>query len=386
MEDTTTSITLIAKWGKERIELSALHPLTTIGQVKDLLTEQTKVLPKRQKLIGLSTVTKKKVTDDVILSELKVKGGGISHYNSDTASVQHSFLLMGTAEKDIFVDPSDQADLPDVVDDFDLDFNAGSDEWIEHVAKNTNLKNFTDSTAIHVMNEPRPNKPLMVLDLDHTLLDFSSKRIIQGGVASIISSAIDPTASMKRPFMDEFLTEVYKHYDLVVWSQTSWRWLETKLTELGMLTHPGYRWCFVLDKTSMFAITSKKRDGTKVKHYVKPLQIIWTKFPGRWGKHNTVHLDDLSRNFALNLENGLKVSGYYRKKGGATNGKRDVELVGLAQYLTQLAVQVKDFTKVTFRYWTDVLSGKRKLLETREGEQGDDWDGGGKRPSTSDGS
>lgn len=115
MED-TTSVTLIAKWGKERIELSALSPQTTIGQVKDLLTERTKVLPKRQKLIGLSTVTKKKVADDVLLSELKVKGGGSSNNKSDTASVQHSFILMGTAEKDIFVDPSDRSDLPDVVD------------------------------------------------------------------------------------------------------------------------------------------------------------------------------------------------------------------------------------------------------------------------------
>lgn len=370
----TTGVTLIAKWGKERIELVSLHPQTSIGQVKDLLTERTKVLPKRQKLIGLSTVSKKKVTDDVILSELKVKGGG-----SSNAAIQHSFILMGTAEKDIFIDPSDRVDLPDVVDDFDLDFNAGSDEWIEHVAIDTNLKNFTESTAVHVMNEPRPNKPLMVLDLDHTLLDFSSKKIIRG--VATTTAAADPTAQMKRPYMDEFLTEVYKHYDLVVWSQTSWRWLETKLTELGMLTNPGYKWCFVLDKTSMFAITSKKRDGTKVKHYVKPLQIIWTKFPDRWGRHNTVHLDDLSRNFALNLDNGLKVTAYYRKKGGATSGKRDVELVGLAQYLERLAVQVKDFSKVQFRYWMEVLSGEKKLV-LEDLEEGD----GDKKPSASGGS
>lgn len=378
MED-TTDVTLIAKWGKERIELPSLNPETTIGQVKNLLMERTKVLPKRQKLIGLSTVSKKKISDGVFLSELKVKGGSVNK------SIQHSFILMGTAEKDIFVDPADRHDLPEVVDDFDLDFNAGSDDWIEHVAKDTNLKNFTESTAIHVMNEPRPNKPLMVLDLDHTLLDFSSKKIIQGASATVTTDS-DPTANMKRPYMDEFLTKAYQHYDLVVWSQTSWRWLETKLTELGMLTHPGYKWCFVLDKTSMFAITSKKRDGTKVKHYVKPLQIIWTKFPDRWGKHNTVHLDDLSRNFALNLENGLKVTAYYRKRGGVAGGKRDVELVGLTRYLEQLAVQVKDFTTVPFRYWMDVLSGKRKLVDKVEGSGGGDGGGddGDKKPAASD--
>jgi len=364
-------ITLIAKWGKERIELSSLNPQTNIAQVKDLLMERTGVLPKRQKLIGLSTVNKKKVTDDIFLSELKTKGGS----NNKLNGVNHSFILMGTAEKDIFVDPVDKNDLPEVVDDFDLDFNSGSDEWIEHVAKDTNLKNFTESTTIHVMNEPRPNKPLMVLDLDHTLLDFSSKKIMEASTAVATASSIDPIAHMKRPFMDEFLTKVYRHYDLVVWSQTSWRWLETKLTELGMLTHPGYKWCFVLDKTSMFSITSKKRDGTKVKHYVKPLQIIWSKFPDRWGTHNTIHLDDLSRNFALNLDNGLKVTGYYRKKGGL-NGARDVELIGLAQYLEQLAVKVRDFSIVKFQHWMDVLKGKTKLLENDEKNEKED-----KKPS-----
>ena len=46
---------------------------------------------------------------------------------------------MGTPEEKIFIDPSDRKsqDLPDVIDDFDLDFNAGSDEvsWIYEFGK-----------------------------------------------------------------------------------------------------------------------------------------------------------------------------------------------------------------------------------------------------------
>ena len=37
-------------------------------------------------------------------------------------------ILMGTPEEEIFVDPSEKTDLPDIIDDFDLDFNAGSEE------------------------------------------------------------------------------------------------------------------------------------------------------------------------------------------------------------------------------------------------------------------
>ena len=343
-------ITLVAKWGKERVTLQHLSPVTTIGQVKAMLSEQTNILPKRQKLIGLSANGGGKVTDDILVKDLKNKGkkpnGG--------APASFQFILMGTPEEHIFVDPHEKDDLPDVIDDFDLDFNAGSEQWMNHVAAGQSLKKFTEATAIHIMNEPREGKPLMVLDLDHTLLDFSSKSILRD-----TSTHGESAVKMKRPFMDEFLTSAFKHYDLCVWSQTSWRWLETKLIELGMLTHPGYKFCFVLDKTSMFAITSTKRDGSSYEHHVKPLQIIWTKFP-RWGPQNTVHLDDLARNFALNLGSGLKVTAYYRKK---SKGKRDVELSGLSRYLEMVALAGVSFEDIDFDKWQDVLSGKCPLVQ-----------------------
>jgi len=71
-----------------------------------------------------------------------------------------------------------------------------------------------------------------------------------------------------------------------------------------------------------------------------------------------VHLDDLSRNFALNPHNGLKVTAFYRK---TKSGKRDVQLLGLATYLEKLAAEVDDFTKVMFKDWMDVMAGKRNL-------------------------
>ena len=228
---------------------------------------------------------------------------------------------------------------------------------LHHKAAQDNLKKFTAQTPVHVMNAPREGKPLLVLDLDHTLLDFSSKTLQQDQSTRIHGQGL--AAAMKRPFMDDFLVKCYQHYDLVVWSQTSWRWLETKLIELGMVSHPHYKFCFVLDKTSMFTIVSTKRDGTSVKHHVKPLEIIWRKFPNQWGPHNTVHIDDLSRNFALNLGNGLKCKAFFRKK---SSSRRDTELLGLSNYLVQLAQTPEvDFEKVDFTYWMDVVNGKKKI-------------------------
>lgn len=64
-----------------------------------------------------------------------------------------------------------------------------------------------------------------------------------------------------------------------------------------MLTHPAYKICCVLDKSSMFRIVSevkpspvevteggksRKLEATQVKHSVKPLEILWNKFPDSW--------------------------------------------------------------------------------------------------------
>lgn len=40
------------------------------------------------------------------------------------------------------------------------------------------------------------------------------------------------------------------------------------MVELGMLTHAAYRFCFVLDKTSMFHVESDKPDGSLFRHQV----------------------------------------------------------------------------------------------------------------------
>ena len=113
------------------------------------------------------------------------------------------------------------------------------------------------------MHPPREGKKLLVLDLDHTLLDFSDR-----------DDHRDNEIVFNRPYMNDFLACVYKHYDIVMWSQTSWRWLEIKLIELGMLADQRYRISFVLDKTSMFHVISQKSNGSDFKHQVGTCFVI----------------------------------------------------------------------------------------------------------------
>jgi len=108
--------------------------------------------------------------------------------------------------------------------------------------------------------------------------------------------------------MDEFLTAVYPHYDLVVWSQTHWKYIDIKVTQLGMMSNPNFKLCFILDKTYMFNVSTDKAVSNKV----KPLQLIWAKYPNLWGSSNTVHVDDIEKNFCLNPSAGILISPFHR--------------------------------------------------------------------------
>ncbi len=69
-------------------------------------------------------------------------------------------------------------------------------KWLQHVANGENLKKFTEHTTVHIMNEPREGMPLLVLDLDHTLLDFSSRRLQEDNSTHVVGQGM--AAAMKR--------------------------------------------------------------------------------------------------------------------------------------------------------------------------------------------
>ena len=228
-----------------------------VADLKAAITDETQVPAKRQKLIGL--VKGALPPDESKLAELVGPRG---------EKPPTKFLLMGTPDDKLFVDSKDRDDLPEILDDLDPDFDyqALSDEWHRSRRHAATLEKFVAKTEINWLTPRRKGKKLLVVDLDHTLLDFNRH-----------DPPTQVSANSKRPGMDAFLEAVYEDYDLVVWSQTHWRWLELKLTALGMLSSSKFKICFVLDKTSMFRIVSRRKDGSEFKHAVKPLRLIWDK-------------------------------------------------------------------------------------------------------------
>lgn len=322
-EEDDNELLVRIKWGGSTYPIE-LDEGSTVADLKNLVFQLTDVLPKRQKILGLPLIHGRPPDDAQLLSSFSLRP-------------EQQLMLLGSREADISAINEAQHHF-DVVNDLDFDYdNDGKGTDAVSLSMNPThrrrLERRIQSTEFRIINPPRDGKKLLVLDLDYTLFDCRS--------------TAPNFHELARPGLHRFLASVYRYYDIVVWSQTSWRWLEAKLTELSMLSSNDFKLTFVLDKSSMFQITSR-RGGTEVKHEVKALEIIWRKFPDRWNAANTVHVDDLSKNFALNPQSGLKISAF---KNAPVTRHRDRELHRLEGYLVRIAQQESDFTILKHKYW-----------------------------------
>jgi len=280
----TDEISLKVKWGNVLIPIE-INEGSTISELKMRLWSLTEVLPARQKLIGLSKKSASSLNDDTLLKSLGMKQ-------------EQKIMLVGSLESDIqsVMNISASELASDVFDDLDVDYS--DSKALQETLHKANLKKLErriEQIDIRIMNPFRNGKRLLVLDLDYTLFDCKS--------------AASSVSELARPGLHEFLSSVYPFYDIAIWSQTSWRWLEAKITSLGMIFHPNYKLAFTLDATSMFSVSVQK-NNERTTHSVKALEIIWRKFPDRFDSRNTIHIDDLGRNFALNPQSGLKISAF----------------------------------------------------------------------------
>ncbi|TFY78669.1 hypothetical protein EWM64_g5342 [Hericium alpestre] len=268
-----------------------------VFDLKAALFSLTNVPPERQKILGL--VKGKLPPEEERIGDLKITSG-------------KKFTLVGTPQGDEIKDPSQIEFLPDVVNDLDVDFTADPAAAAAYQNDQRNIRKVREASAKlmpNIIHPLRAGKKLLVLDIDYTILD--TKPLTSGAL---------PPSECARPRLHEFLEAVYPHYDICIWSQTSWIWLETKLVELGMVgTDRNY-----------------KREGKSYSHSVKALQIIWNHFP-QYNRKNTIHVDDLGRNFALNPKQGLKISPF--KDAHTEQGMADRELDKLARYMLHIASQ-----------------------------------------------
>ncbi|AEE82552.1 Ubiquitin-like domain-containing CTD phosphatase [Arabidopsis thaliana] len=307
---TEEELTLTVKWnGKEyTVRICADD---SVAELKRRICLLTTVLPKRQKLL-YPKIGNKLSDDSLLLSSISFKPS-------------LKMTMIGTVEDDIIVD---QAESPEIVDDFEL----GKEEAVDVKDKEVNkqkLRRRIDQYKINLRTPCRQGKKLLVLDIDYTLFDHRS-------------TAENPLQLM-RPYLHEFLTAAYAEYDIMIWSATSMKWVELKMTELGVLNNPNYKVTALLDHLAMITVQSDTRGIFDC----KPLGLIWALLPEFYNPGNTIMFDDLRRNFVMNPQNGLTIKPF--RKAHA-NRDTDQELVKLTQYLLTIA-ELSDLSSLHHSRW-----------------------------------
>ena len=102
---------IAVKWNGQEYKVTQLTSSQNVLDFKRELHQLTKVLPERQKLLGLKSKSGKAVTDDTPLVDINYKPGT-------------KIMMMGTVEETI-EDINKKPEVePVVVDDFDIGVNA----------------------------------------------------------------------------------------------------------------------------------------------------------------------------------------------------------------------------------------------------------------------
>jgi len=310
---------IVVKWSGKEYVIDNFSNSDTVQHLKAIIAKKTNVLPERQKLLGLK-YKGKPPTDDVKIGMLSLKQG-------------MKIMMMGTAEENLetIIKPPDEVKSLKIDEDEDIEEEeVAFENREEYLAK---IERRVASYQIKVLNEPREGKRLLVLDVDYTLFDHRS----------VAETGVD----LMRPYLHEFLTSAYEHYDIVIWSATGMKWIEAKMQELGVSSNHNYKIMFMLDSNAMITVDSPTYGVIET----KPLGVIWGKY-SQYSSRNSIIIDDLRRNFLMNPRNGLKIRPFRKAH---INRNTDQELLMLSKYLKKIAF-IDDFGILSHQDWEKFLA------------------------------
>ncbi|CAH1736443.1 hypothetical protein AGLY_005045 [Aphis glycines] len=321
---------IVIKWNGNDYDVKNLNTNSDVRTLKEEIFKCTGVRPERQKLINLR-ISGKMAPDECLLNAINIKSGT-------------KIMMVGSKEEDIaeasVVPPKREKGRKCKSYDSEEFDEERVDKMEIHLAK---VQNRVDNYEIKMLNDPRPGKKLLVLDIDYTLFDHRS--------------AAESGIELMRPYLHDFLESAYEHYDIVIWSATDMRWIERKMAVLNVANNAAYKIMFYLDNAAMITVHTPKYGVVSV----KPLGVIWGKFPENYNKHNTIMFDDIRRNFLMNPKNGLKIRPF---REAHLNWEMDKELLHLSVYLYEIA-KIDDFSKLNHRNWEKFIKKAQYKKEKR---------------------
>ena len=170
-----------------------------------------------------------------------------------------------------------------------------------------------------------PDKRILFLDLDETLIHTTF-----AGEEQKVSDRHQPSVNY-RPYLDLFLEEMSKYYNLVLFTASYREYAEKLLNKI--------------DKNSEFILNVLARENcTKYNNnFIKDFRIVLNK---NFAREDMVMLDNKVISFAYNMHQGIPILPYY-------DDDTDTELRDIIPYLIELSskkVVLKDTLKVRYNY------------------------------------
>lgn len=189
--------------------------------------------------------------------------------------------------------------------------------------------------------ESKETKPLLILDLDGTLIHFISRIEKIEDHHEVAIEVPKEGVLCKRPYAVAFITEISKWYDIGIWTAASKDYADIAVKTL--FPKPE----------NVFPVFVYSREKCKQKHIpiereslwetsrmaatmtIKPLVKMWKKFP-MYNRYNTIIVDDTKETFIDNPVNAIHVTRW-------TGQSEDSELMTLYSYLKKLVLHPSKF-------------------------------------------
>jgi TFIIF-interacting CTD phosphatase-like protein len=191
------------------------------------------------------------------------------------------------------------------------------------------------------------DKPLLILDLDETLI-HTSDHIIDNLEHLMTIPIIGHTKHWvyTRPYFKEFTDYCYEHFDVAIWTAASPEYAHSILPQLFGEKYTKLAFIFTGERCTL---TSDSRCCTVIKR--KDLRkVTRRKFNGKkYNKHKMLMIDDKAYNFARNYGMGILIYEW--------NGNHfDIELKRLQLYLEKLLKTDGSWRFVEKRNWTSQIN------------------------------
>ena len=150
---------------------------------------------------------------------------------------------------------------------------------------------------MYSVNTTMQNKPLLILDLDGTLIGTGKP-------------------PLPRPGLINFLKYAFHHFEVALWTASEHDWLQYVLDNVlnEFLTS--------IDQDFIFTIYS-----TRPNVYIKPLTYVWERFP-EFNVNNTLIVDNTPMTYSLNPNSGIFIPTF-------SNNVNDIMLTFLRKHLDE---------------------------------------------------